>query len=73
MTVKIDKRLSYWVDFGNIEHHGFVEATMWTNGEGFDFEVDSWHNLGSRRIQLTWDELDALKEILDKIYEGEDE
>lgn len=66
-------RLSYWKGFrqsGSVD--SYIEATLWSNGEGFDIEVSADHSLGERSIKLTWAELDELKEIIEAIYEGEE-
>lgn len=43
-----EKGKSYW-----------VETTEWSNGEGFDLEIENIR--GTTRVQLTWGEWDAMK------------
>ena len=67
-TLKVDlsSRSSAFVsldkfDLHSNEHH-YVEATLWSNGEGYDINIDS--PLGNRLIQLTDGELKAISAIV---------
>ena len=67
-SVKIDlsSRSSAFVsldkfDLHSNKHH-YIEATLWSNGEGYDINIDS--PLGNRLIQLTDGELKAITAVI---------
>ena len=43
----------------------FIEVTEWSNGEGFDIEIQTD---GPQRFQLTWGQFDALKYLIKNFY-----
>jgi hypothetical protein len=66
LKVELNNRSSAFVsldkfDLHSNEHH-YVEATLWTNGEGYDINIDS--PLGNRLIQLTDGELKAISTLV---------
>jgi len=44
----------------------FIELTEWSNGEGFDVTLSTV--MGNQLFTMTWGEFDALKTIVDEVY-----
>ena len=65
IEMNITSNKAYWKEVGK---DGCIEVSEWTNKEGFRIEVDASNNLGRRVIELSYSELDILKEIVDFIY-----
>lgn len=63
--IESSKRNSKFVELKPFDHtakeHDYIEATEWSNLEGFDVEVNA---SVSSRFQLTWAQWDVLKELV---------
>jgi hypothetical protein len=44
--------------------HGFIEVSLWHNGEGFDAHISSYE---SQSFKLTWGEYKALKKLVKEL------
>lgn len=44
------------------KEHSYMEITLWTNGEGFDVDIDA-----RERFCLTWGEFEAVKKLVKKL------
>ena len=43
---------------------GFIEVSLWHNGEGFDVTINSH---GEQRFCLTWGQFKAIKELIKEL------
>jgi hypothetical protein len=68
MNITKNNRRALSVDTSTSFSDGYVEMTEWSNGDGWDIELDTDNSLGKRITGLTWSELDALHELLNEIY-----
>lgn len=68
MNITKNNRRTLSVDTSTSFSDGYVEMTEWTNGDGWDIEIDTDNSLGKRFVSLTYSELDALYELLNEIY-----
>ena len=68
MIITKNNRRTLSVDTSTSFSDGYVEITEWSNGDGWDIELDTDNSLGKRFVSLTWSELDALNELLNEIY-----
>lgn len=49
----------------------FLEVTEWTNKEGFDIYIEDV--TGSKKISLTWGQMEALLKIYSEVFNLENE
>ena len=72
MTKKIENytRQSVFIELQEFcplsKEHSFIEMTEWKNGEGVDLVIASFQD---RIIQLTFGELQAIRNLTNKILE----
>lgn len=55
--------LNQWC-FGYGKENDYIEVTEWANGDGFDVDIETSQR---QRFQLTWDQYEALKALVNKI------
>lgn len=73
-TKKIDKykRKTVFAELEQFDYmskeNDFIEITKWTNGEGFDIEINSSNQ---QVFQLTFGQFDAIKSLLNELENHE--
>ena len=55
--------LKQWC-FGYGKEEDYIEVTEWANGAGFDVDIETSQR---QRFQLTWEQYEALKVLVNKI------
>lgn len=48
------------------KEYSFMEVTEWSNGEGFDIDIE-YSSTEKERLILTWGEFEALKQLVKAI------
>lgn len=51
----VTEKLSVFCPYYNKDSEAYIEVTEWTNGEGYDIDID-----GNKKISLHIDELEAI-------------
>ena len=77
MSITKTKRITYGTDVymkdsAHPDTGDYIEATEWTNGDGYEVVFYRHKRTdGIVRIDLSWDELTALRKLLNQIYKDE--
>lgn len=62
---KLDTAFAKLIDFDHCsEPDGFIEVSLWHNGEGFDVTLNS---KGEQRFCLTWGQFKAIKKLIKEL------
>lgn len=71
MTIKVDSRRSIFSELKDYcyfsKAEDYMEVTEWSNGEGYDIEIQS--NVGNQKFSLTYGEYELLQVLIN--YKGE--
>ena len=71
MSIKVDQRRAVFAELKAYCHHSgdhdYMEVTQWSNGEGFDINID--RKRGSEKFSLSYGEWELLQVLMN--WKGE--
>ena len=71
MSIEVSQRRAVFAELGNYcmhsGEHDYMEVTQWSNGEGFDINID--RRRGSEKFSLSYGEWELLSVLMN--YKGE--